>query len=506
MFFASQGHAMTTTQRAQPSVASSHTWSILFLFYFGIWFFASVPASVAPWWAGDDYSFAQHFVARHNEEVGRPLANLVSSTLQWEIGPGGAEINVALRLLQGLLHVGAATGAAYILFRASRSRVALIAPALFLLWPYNGEAVLWRAAGQYPLAAFASVAGALLVSMALPARRWLTALAGSGLILAAVLVNQLGAAAGLVVWGCALVVMQSAPGRRDLAVAGWMVAAWGAGAIASAAIMRAALGSEPGRVQIATSVAAQFGYLVRLWSDFLLKPFALLQHTWQAVLLIAFGVLFVVHLVSGREPLSGRLIRLGALAAIFVLPFAPALVTTEAPTSMRVLYLAPFLLVTACIGIAVWAPQPVRDPRITVLMTALLLVLYLPKASANAGDFVNVYRADLATLQQIEATLTEDAQGAPPSLVVADRSTYFRSDDPHNVLTVLNGDGELSAFLVPWAGHYFIEGWSNLTPDTDAAHVKACSLACLDAASSQGTLGPFTLLALPESGDSCLCP
>ncbi len=479
---------------------------LLFFSYVVLWALANLPAVRQAWWAVDDYAYVVFFHWRHNYENGRPLANLFFSTLPWEMGAYGEAINIGMRAFQGAVHAGVALIVALLLYQRTRTRAALVAATIFLVWPHNGEAVLWRAAGTIPLSALLSVAGALLASMGGTRRRLLPAVLGMLLVAAAVLIQQLGAMAGLVLWAMVLALQARPPARRDIGAALWIGAGYVVGALISKRTARFWLGDAPGRDQLATDFWAKLDYGYELWQDFL-WPFTSPAHGYfQMALVVLLAVALVAHLLFAAEPWHAKLLRVAATVSLFLLPIAPLLVFDSSPTSARVLYLAPLLLVTACIASAPWLERLLHTPDAAVLLAGALVVVYLPLATRNAADFPRIYTADQRTLAELSATLRELEPQERVNLVIADMGQYLRSHDPHNAIDFPNGDAKLSGFMLPWASSAFVEWRSDHSTSADPLDWQMCTAACLRTAEAAGEKKPFTLLPLEESRAYCLCP
>ena len=486
-----------------PRVRTVQRFAILFLLYFALWWLANLPATSHAWLSTDDFDFARDYRWWHNYGHGRPLGNLVMASLSWDTGANGELANILFRTLQGAVHAATAVMAAALLYKSTRLRVALIAPAIFLLWPYNGEAAVWRAAGNFPLSAFVSVTGALFVYHSLAAgRRWLAPL-GMVMVASAVLMQQLGAMAGLLLWAIMLVVQRAAPQRRELIGAAWLGAGYACGALASKAVTRAFLGDTPGRDQLATDLWGKVAYLRYLWAEVLWSRFSPLQQGLQLFLLGLLIVAFALHLIRVAEPPTAKLIRAAALAAVFTFPYAPMLITVNSPDTMRVLYLAPFLLVAAAIAAAPWLERVL--PHAGVVLTGALLVIYLPLAYVNSGDFVRLYNADVQFLEKLSTEAAAAGRDAPAKVAVAYLDYYFRAYDPHGVIRMLNGEAKLSAFLNSWAGRALIEWRTDLIPVTDNAVLKKCGTACT-AVREAGNVSPFLILPMDDGADYCVCP
>jgi hypothetical protein len=194
--------------------------------YFIVWCLANAPGLRQGWWFLDDYAVSgvlDRLIIKHHLAQGRP-GQLLWMTTFWLDAGGQTRWNVALRMVQGMIHATAAALAALLLWRQTGRPATLLAGVPFLTWPFATDVVLWRAAGQYPVAALISLSGVWVLA----GGRLVT---GALLIVAALLTHQVAACAGLVVW-CVVACLrlakgQGAPARREATA---LAASYAAGA------------------------------------------------------------------------------------------------------------------------------------------------------------------------------------------------------------------------------------------------------------------------------------
>lgn len=452
----------------------------------------------------------------HNFRHGRPLQNLVHGLLPYETGAGGGAINMAAHTVQGLFHCLAAALLAYLLSRGFADRWPFVAMLLFLLWPFHGEAVLWRSAGSMPIAAFLSVLGVVGIDAALQqhgretqSRITATLFAASGIALIALagLFHQLGAAAGLAGLMAYLATSRqertgTLVGQLALTICGYALGAL------LVLVITANYRVGENRAQMADDLTAKIDYLWQLTRRFLVENLPTSVMALQVGLAVGLLVIALFTLFARQERLGHRLLRVAAMVALFVAPVLPVLLVKESPTSARTVYFSPLLLATSVILLAQLASLSGRSPirsllahYAIVLVVAVLSVRYMVLSQMNAQDFVTIYRGDIAQLRQIEQRIADAGSAASRQVVVASPERYLRTYDLYGI-RFLNGDAKASAFQVPWSVGKFIDWRSTLTPVVDIEVTNQCSALCQLRAQDQ----PFYIESLLNSDITCVCP
>ena len=474
--------------------------------FLAAWAAAHAPALGGAWWFFDDYSVADVLsrgnVAHHLGQ-GRPGQLVWMLTFFLDRPPGGAAANVALRFLQGLLH--AATGAlvAALWYRQTRRRGTLLAGLPFVLWPYAGETVLWRAAGEYPMAALLAACGAWIIrGRARPG--WPADAAAAGLVAAAMLTHQLAACVGLAAWAVAVALTSMGsgplPGRALRREALALAAGYAAGGLAGYALAWLTASHDMERLVPATDPGAKLSFLTQANRTFFLE--AAFYPPWLALAqlgLVAAGVLALLG--SSREPWPARRrgLALIGLASLLVTPYAAHLAVADDQVSWRVFYGAP-LVFGAAWTLADAAPSSPRVLRVAAgLLYAAVLAAWLPLAWASARVYPALFEADRALLRRIEARAREERL---PTVVV-DTQTLPSTMNPHG-LDVRWGGPKPSAFLAEWAAPPFIERFSSLECSKDRGLQEACIAFCAPRAAARP--GDFTVHRLEAGPALCVCP
>jgi hypothetical protein len=468
----------------------------LFLGYLLFWTVANWPALTTAWWSSDDYAILTRFDPLHNLQLGRPLEALHHWGLTWEAQPTWLWLNCLWRYGQGILHTLTAFLAGYVLYRATMRRQVWLYLLFFLLWPFHGEAVLWRASAIVPGAAL-SMAGLVLLTRSYTRRAQLGQVSGLLLVATAVLAHQLAAVIALVVW-----MLATTFGKPDYWTRPWqhfarlLLGYLIGGAISLALIHHFAV--DLGRATPTTAWLAKALLAAKLNGLLLIAPVYPLELRIGQSLFLAMAIGLWVYCLATQR-CWGLWRPMFSLLSLLLLPYAPLLLVDETLLAPRNLYLGPFLLV----GAALMIDQLQKQRRATILVGAislLLVVSYLPLNWRNVREFPQLYQQDRQILTTIEERVTTASEDADMRLVVATAPAYLRTWNPYT-LPLMWGDAKKSAFLVEWAAPAFIEWHSSLTvveePNTRQWCVEQCQL--------QQDRPPFSLVQL-DYGLWCLCP
>ncbi len=471
--------------------------------FFVLWALANAPALRQAWWFFDDYSVGDVLSAgnvEHHLEQGRPGQLVWMFTFLMDAGGQRTAANVALRLVQGLLHCLAGAFAAVLLWCVTRQRLTLLAPLPFVLWPYAGEVVLWRAAGEYPLAALLAVAGAW---KARTSERLPGGLAAAALLAAGVLTHQLAAGAGLVVWclvvGVMAVVDQPLPWRRLGREALLLANGYVMGGAASVAIAWLLSGGDPGRLRPVSSAADKLHFLAEANATFLTSP--IFYPRWLAACAVGAAALpFVVLAVAaalGRLRRGRAVLAAAALATAFVTPYAAQLAVADNQLSWRVLYLAPFVFAGGWAILDGLAAKAAARAAAAAVYAAVVAA-FVPLSWNASGVYVRLYEADRAALRDIEAKAA--ALGVRRVFVVTSEAAP-RDMNPHG-LDYRWGGLKMSALLVEWSAPYFVRWFSSLEPVDDDAVGGACTASCSIPNEAPG----FHVHRIARGPTLCVCP
>lgn len=471
----------------------------IFLIYLLIWTGVNWPALGQTWWVNDDHAILVRFDPQHNLQLGRPLEAFQHWTLTWETGERGW-LNPSLRYGQGILHAAVATLAAWLLYQATHRRFVFFAMLLFLIWPFHGEAVLWRASA-IPLGALLSMVGPVLLMHRGSRWRWLRTVIGVIAVALAVLTHQLAALAALVVWLLLFSLARPAQVKRLWQLLLLLLAGYVLGAGASLWFIQH-YSQSMGRASLATDWLGKALLMVKLNGLLLVaREFPIWLIANQLLLLVSAALLFAYVLCGQRR---SQLWRPGlGLAGLLILPYAPLLVIAEDSLAPRNLYFGSFLLIGAALLVEQLAIQHfihLGFNRLLIVVLVLLLGGYSLLAWRSSSEFVTLYQRDRATLQQIEQQIISQGGSATAELAIATAPGYLRTWNPY-ALPLMWGDAKKSAFLVEWAAPALVRHCSTLTPTTDPLRQNQCTFHC----QQQRAPVPFALVRL-QAQQWCLCP
>ena len=475
---------------------------LILITYIAIWSVANWPALKQAWWYQDDFSFSENgpiSTIYHGLDIGRPIASLWFLTYLIDIAekesyPG----NILLRFVQGIIHCLAAFVAALLIWKQTKRWAAFLAVLPFLLWPFNGEAVLWRAAGFYPIAALLSLSGIYAIRYNYPA-------IGVLALILAMLTTQSAALAGLVVWiiTWSLIFLQrkSWPGRQLRFETTYVLAGYIVGGLLSYIIAQHFELVQAHRTVFTSDLGDKLAFLFELNHLFIASDHYPAWLTTLHTILLSGAVILIatrghqmgwsIHQIS--LPILG-------LAATFVTPFLTLLMVAESWPSWRVMYLAPFLITGAWIlwdqVVGAWRVGAV----VVVGLLCLILIGYVNIARVSASEYVEVFQADLGVLHQMERYVSQQ-RVMDNQVYVATSPGFVRRWNLHGI-KYMHGDSKLSAYLKSWTAHPFVRRFSRLQP-TEVITVKnACLAQCLLTKDRE----PFQSFKLQNSGTLCFCP
>jgi len=500
-----------------------YTLLFLFFFYVALYSLVNYPAVSQAWWYRDDFPLTE--TPRPNKgqldtlNHGRPVNYLLLATYSWETGDQWAAVNVSLRLFQVAFHALAATVASALLARKRGDWSSYAAVLIFLLYPFNGEAVLWRSAALNPLAALFSLLGVGLLRHALLGRQStqpdahrqksisignrVIQISGFSLIALAMLTHQQAALAGLVVW--VLISGFQALQHKAFSPHWWRTSAWLlSGYLVGIGLSRFCIYlffGPAGRAALTTDWLNKGALAFTLNRLYLLSDY---YPDWLAALhlLILVGGLSVAghHWISLRRRKSGW-IPLAALTSLLILPYAIVLLTVESWPAWRVTYLAPFVVVGAWLFLDQSLATYPRGRLLNGVLLGLLLVGYLPIAWINNAEYVYVFEQDLAQMRAIETWAMHQTEN-PATIVVATAPAYVRTWNPYGI-TYMQADSKVSAFLADWTIAPLVTFFTDLTPQQQETATKdACVQICLRQPNPQ----PFSRSLLPPDNTICVCP
>ena len=483
---------------------------LVFITYLLLWSIANWPALRQAWWYSDDFiiseqlsSSAAPVLLKHVLANGRPGQGVWYLTFLLD-GSSDREIqNRLLRFMQGGLHALAGVLAADLLWRQTRRWTAFLSVLPFILWPFNGEATLWRTAGQYPLAALLGLLGvqAIRRNSEQPNLQYII---GPSLIVLGMLTNQSAAFAGAVVWVfvVGLIVLDDAQicmkrVRREAII---LVTGYCIGGVASFLIARLVGSGHP---QLASNILGKLVYLLHLNRLFITWPE--FYPPWlSAAHILLLSMLSLVLVRAFRE--KTWTIQQALLAITFVMtglatPYAAILLVARTWPAWRVMYLAPFLITGAATILAQALATWKVGRTVSLALVSLILAGYVKMAWINSSEYVKVFEADLHLLQQLENYAAREHIQDGAIYVTTFPEVQIRDWNPYG-LEYVHGDSKLPAFFRSWSAHPFVRRFSWLRPTQDTAIRAQCLDRCRLTMDKTG----FRFYKLDAASAICVCP
>lgn len=454
--------------REDPRKRLTMHFLVCFASYLAIWTVANLPGLREPWFYFDDFvhmhNAHQHRLAmlyQRGIENGRPIEGLWFFTFLLD---GNTAANIALRFVQGTLHVTGAVLA--VTWLGQRTRISPLVQWLaglpFLLWPFGAEATLWRSTCAFPLAMLFAVLAVFAVTAE---RSRVYRLLGGMLIAVSMLTNQSSAFAALLLWtvGCAVHAAQGrAPvwpkWRLELVI---LLAGYIIGGVGSILVLHnlATWGSVRGG--LATDIVGKLGLLLRLNEEVLFSPRYPVTLRVAHAALLSLAVIIQLVGMHGKAHRTRSALVLATLLAGLVLPYTAVLTTVESWAPWRVMYLGPFVLTLALLT----SSAAGRAARLRALAASALVIVvvahYVPIAWRNSAEYVRVFREDLAFAERVEAFGSRHA--CDSVCVLTSRDVAIRDWNPYG-FEYQHGDSKISAFLKPVVADMFLLRFTRMRP------------------------------------------
>ena len=476
--------------------------------YLLLWSISNWPALKEAWWSVDDFDQIEHAKEKSMPDLydGRVTWIIWYSTFFLEVTKERETYNILLRFFQGVIHSLAAAIASFLIWKQTRRLTAFLSMLPFLLWPFNGEAVLWRSAGNYPVAALLGLIGILAIWQN-GRKVFLYSAIGSLCIVLAVLTIQISALAGLAVWIIIISLRildrssSSSVKKKFFLKTIIIVSSYIIAGLISYLIAKNYESFYIPRAVFATDVLAKLSYLAELNRKFIYSSFfpnwlnlltvALLISTPTSLIVIAKRMGWSVGQVS---------LSLILLMSLFVIPYGPLLIIDQNWDSARLFYLSPLLIagfwimLDRCIGKQIWGKLA------SACILIPILVGYVNIARINSSDYIKLFRGDLQLLRKIENYELRDPI-ENRNVFVATFPDYVRDWNPYK-LNYLNGDSKNSAFLKSWSANSFIRLFSSLKTTEDATTKRICLGIC----ESRKHIQEPQLIEIESKGATCVCP
>ncbi|MEP6955430.1 MAG: hypothetical protein ABI883_01285, partial [Chthoniobacterales bacterium] len=441
-----------------------------------VWVAAFWPALHDAWWYADDFWMGSWTSAeRWGRFVlgnGRPIVGVWSYSY-WLEGGASEWPNILLRWGQGGVHLFNAVLIASLLWEVMPSRAAILAVVPFLLWPFQADAVIWRAGFVYALAALFALAGLRLIRRQESRRNKLRWTAGSALCGLSMLTMQPSAFASLLV-GCILVALTimrpgPVPWRRLLREAAFVSSGVILGMVVSFWLIHSYPPFPPpfgGRAQLAPDLPVRLALLWELNKTVVFFPTfypAPIKIVHGAIIGSALGALVAViwRWTRARDYFLRRVLvlTLCLLGCVFFPYAAQVLVVGQERIVLRTLYLGPLLFTAGWLVSYLAWEQSLWLRRLHLGLLLALALLYLPIARRHAAEYVQSYAGDLAALHEVEQSAMR--LGLRRVMVVPGMPFAFYNPYGLRYLMLCSHNSSLA---YPWVREHFIRARSSLQP------------------------------------------
>jgi hypothetical protein len=397
--------------RPQAFRSAAFFWTATSLVFLLFWVMANYPALTQAWWYRDD--FIMHWLLKNPVPIlgwmdvyhsflveGRPLGALEAGwPFIWNVYPH-AGVNITFRWAQGIAHVGATLALAMMLSRHLPHWQASLILLPFLLWAFNGEAVLYASAAFIVWSMILSLAGAHLILTGVERNRPSRCFGGAVLTALALLTYQASATAGMMIWSILLALRLVEDRRLNLGAVregAWLAAGFFVGGIWTTCLA-AIHGSSRAQLPMPEE---KFSYWLDLHRTFFFWP-----KFYPHILDLLHGALLGLALVQiilflARAGKAGLLLLI-PLALGSILPYLANLVVAASAFSFRTFYLAPlFMTMLLAIAFRLTAGSRVWQGILVGLVVAICCN-YTVIARQNADDYVRLYLGEVQTISELE--------------------------------------------------------------------------------------------------------
>jgi len=483
--------------------------SYITLIYFFTWTLANWPALHVAWWHSDDYAFGESSCLRLFHEGlinGRPVAGLWFTTFCPSQISNYDIYNILIRFIQGIFHCLAASIAALLILNQTKKWTAVVGVMTFLLWPFNGEAVLWRSAGLYPLGAFLGLLGVFLIHHSKKFSLTYN-IPGFLLIVLAMLTNVVSALSGILIWFLILILSinekEESTDKELIYKTSLLALGYLLGGILSYLIASNYNAITDNRAAFisASSILTKPQYFFDLYYSSIFNRY--LYPIWLDILILLFVLIFITNLIIKIRERSNSLkllcLYLILSALLLLSPFFTLLLISENNTSWRVMYLSPFIL-TSIFVISVELIRNRRARTAVIVLFCLILLAFIRISWSFSAEYPELFKQDLQVLRNIENSITATQNGGN-SIFVSTRKEYIRNTNPYN-LKYLNGHSKLSAFCRSWSAHPFVRRFSWLVPKEDIKTEIECDTYCKARIKDKS----FQLFIMKDNETTCVCP
>jgi len=491
-----------------PIKNSGLNFVFIFVIYFSIWALANLPGLITPWWYTDDFSNGTNRLSQIVQDSlskGRPIEAISLLSLHLDLGVNKNQgiINIALHILQGILHICCATASCAFLSKKQVNQfTSIISVFPFVLWPFNQETVLWRSALTIPIASSLSLIGIYHITNR-KNNFWQAAI-GVLAITLSMLSHQLGALLALFI--IVLLIFtndfpQETEKREEIfntvskVIVGYLI-----GGLLSIILVKSFNGARAG---LASNLFDKASFLIEINHLFISGYFypkwlSIIQMTVLVVFILC--IAFLSWLKDGHGVFFFRFLILGLL---FIIPWLSLLLISENWPSWRVMYLAPLIFTGLYLSIMHFTMDVFKyQILIQFAVTGMLLILlggYARVSWINSAEYPRLFQMDLALLHRIEDDIAINQLST--QIYILNSSNVNKDWNPWK-LRFMHGDSKLSAFIIPFASSGFVSSFSNLNTTSDPTVGEKCSVAC----NADIKENPFHLVIANSENMLCVCP
>lgn len=447
---------------------------IIFTGYLIIWTIANFPALKVSWLICDDFSHITDWMdwykngggfrdipTRHAFVNGRPFAFILYSTFLIDGEVNGGLYNMILRYFQGIIHCLSVTIILVVLWHKTYKFNIIFYLIPFLIWPFNAEAVLWRAAIHYPVSALIISLGIYIINFNISNNIYRN-LFGIVLIILAVCTNQLVSFLGIAIFVIILgvsslnnksIINKQTFNQISIVILGYIIGG----------ILTYIIGATFGdRTNIANDVLGKILFLMELnhlvifnsnfypkWLNFL-----------HALLVIVPILLMLLKIINNAVHSKKIIVALFCYLLLFVIPYTTILVAKENYPSWRVMYIAPIVFSSALIYIDhLFVNSKIKYIFIyPALLSIVICYVYISRI--NSSEYPIVFYNDLNRISEIENYLTDNKIKAHHPIHIVSYPDYIKTWNPYSV-RYFHGDSKTSAMVRDWYLYPFMDIFSN---------------------------------------------
>lgn len=466
----------------------------IFLGYLLIWLVANYPGLSSPWWMCDDFGFIVNWNYWYNNifnylafpkwmalSNGRPLEIILSSAFLIDNTMNNGIFNIIMRYIQGVAHCLSITIILIIVFNKTFNINFVFYILPLLIWPFNGEAVLWRSAFPYPFAALLSSVGLYLILIN-PREKLTRVISGIFLIILSVLTNQVSAFLCICVYFLILGVRplnsEEVYNKETLKEISAILLGLLIGGSLSY-LIGAAFGD---RVSISSDITEKYNFLLKLWDIQILN--SKYYPNWIIfiqLLILILPIILILYKILYRQFATKNNVILTIFCYLFMffIPYSAVMLSRENSASWRVMYISPILYSSALLY-SDYLLHPFKFKNFFLFTIVLLMVTgYVYISRINSYEFYKVFNNDLKKIEMVNKFLSDNYLQIDHPITIATFPGYTRTWNPYN-LRYMNGDTKISAVMRDWYVEPFLKLFSSLEYIKNPTVIRSCQNLCME--------------------------